>query len=74
MLELTDYREMQEPLKIRTILTCSLRLDKKTMLSALQSDAILINGICYKVPEHALLECLINRRFGEIQLDFEEIE
>ncbi len=74
MLELTDYREMQEPLKIRTVLTCSIRLDKKTMLNALQSDAILINGRYYKVPENALLECLINRRFGEIRLDFEEIE
>ena len=65
---------MQEPFKIRTVLTCSIRLDKKTMLNALQSDSILIDGRYYKVPEDALLECLINRRFGETRLDLEEIE
>jgi hypothetical protein len=62
MIDLTNYRETQEPTKIRTILTCYVRLDKKTMLNALQSDSICINGEYFKVPEHTLLECLINRR------------
>ncbi len=64
---------MQKLTKKRTILTCSVRLDKKTMLNALQSEAICINGEYFKVPEHTLLECLINNRFGETRLELEKI-
>ena len=74
MIDLTNYREIQEPIKTRTILSCSIRLDKKTMLNVLQSDSIFINGDCYKVPEHILLECLINKKYGEIKLDLEKID
>jgi len=73
MIDLTNYRETQEPIKTRTILTCYVRLDKKTMLNALQSDGICINGEYFKVPEHTLLECLINRRYGETRLELEKI-
>lgn len=73
MLDLTNYREIQEPTKTRTILTCYVSLDKKTMLNASQSDNISINGEYFKVPEHTLLECLINRRYGEIRLELEKI-
>ena len=73
MIDLTNYREIQEPLTTRTIVTCSIRLDKKTMLNALQSDGICMNGEFFKVPEHTLLECLINKRYGEIRLELEKI-
>ena len=73
MIDLTNYIELQEPINTRTILTCNVRLDKKTMLNALQSDAVCINGEHFKVPEHTLLECLINRCYGEIRLELEKI-
>ena len=72
-MDLTKYIENQEPTKTRTILTCYVKLDKKTMLNALQSDGICISGEYFKVPEHTLLECLINRRYGETRLELEKI-
>jgi|TARA_R110000851_G_scaffold138587_1_gene275283 hypothetical protein len=73
MIDLTDYREMQLPTETKTIMTCGLRLDKKAMLNALLSDSIYINGEYFKVPERALLECLIDKRYGEIKLELEKI-
>jgi len=72
-MDLTNYRESQEPIKYKTILTCYVRLDKKSMLKVLQSDSVFINGEFFKVPETTLLECLIQKRFGEIKLDLEKI-
>jgi hypothetical protein len=74
MIDLTNYREIQDPIKTRTILTCVIRLDKKTMLNVLQSSGIYINGDYYKVPEHTLLECLINKKYGPIKLDLEKLD
>lgn len=73
-MDLTNYRETQEPLKTKRMMSCSVRMDRKTMLEALISEVVLINGIKYKVPEHELLMCLINHRYGELKLDFEEVE
>jgi len=72
-MDLTNYVDFQESQKPRTIMTCYIRLDKKSMLTALVSDNIFINGKYYKVPEQKLLECLINSRFGETKLDLEEV-
>tara|TARA_R110002096_G_C14391316_1_gene706557 strand:+ start:155 stop:379 length:225 start_codon:yes stop_codon:yes gene_type:complete len=74
MMDLTNFRETQEPTKIRTILTCYVRLDKNTMLNALQSDSIFIDGQHFKVPENTLLMCLINKKFGETKLELELIK
>jgi len=74
MIDLTNYRELQETASTRTILTCTLRLDKKTMLNALQSDGICINGEYFKVPEFTLLECLIYKDYGPTELTLEKIE
>ena len=74
MMNLTKYRETQEPIKYKTIVTCYVRLDKKAMLDALQSDSVYINGEHFKVPEHTLLECLINKRYGETRLELEKID
>lgn len=73
MIDLTDYREMQEPIETRTIMTCTLRLDKETMINALRCDGIHINGEYFKVPERALLDCLIEKRYGETRLSLEKI-
>jgi len=70
-MDLTDNIELQET---KIVLECSVRLDKKTMLNALLSDAICINGEYYKVPGDTLLECLINRKYGETILRLEKIE
>lgn len=73
MINLTNYVEANVPSKTRTILTCYVRLDKKTMLNILQSDGIYINGENFKVPEHKILSCLINGDFGETKLELENI-
>ena len=73
MIDLTNCRENQEPTKTKTILTYCVRLDKKTMLNTLQSDGICINGEYFKVPEHTLLEHLINKNYGEINIELEKI-
>lgn len=73
MVDFSSHLDIQEPTYIRTIMTCYVRLDKKSMVSALAADQIFINGKYYKVPETTLLECLINKRFGEIKLELEEI-
>ena len=72
-MDLTNYLEIQEPTKTRTIMTCYVRLDKKSILNALGAEQIFINGKYYKVPERTLLECLLNKCFGEIMLDLEEV-
>ena len=73
MVDLTSYLQIQEPTKTRTIMTCYVRLDKKSMLEALMHEQIFINGKYYKVPEITLLECLINKCFGKTRLDLEEV-
>lgn len=73
MIDFTNYLEIQEPTNTRTIMTCYVRLDKQSMLNALLAEQIVINGKHYKVPEITLLQCLINKRFGETRLDLEEI-
>ena len=73
MIDLTNYLEIQEPIKTITILTCYVRLDKKSILEALMHEQIFINGKYYKMPERMLLECLINKRFGQTKLDLEEV-
>jgi hypothetical protein len=73
-MNLTNYRELQEPMTTKTIMKCSVRLDKKSMIQALGSDEITINNIRYLVPEEQLLHCLVNGIYGEIDLEFEEIK
>jgi hypothetical protein len=73
MIDLSKYIEIDEPIKIKTVMTCYVSLDKKSMLKALEHEQLLINGVKYRVPELQLLECLINRKFGETRLDLEQI-
>lgn len=73
MIDLTSYLEISNKPETRLVMTCYVRLDKKTILSALAAESIFINGKYFKVPESRLLECLINRSFGETKLDLEEI-
>jgi hypothetical protein len=73
IINLGNYVEIQEKIQTKTIMTCYVRLDKKSMLEALNHEIIYINGKYYKVPEIKLLECLINKRFGQIKLNLEEL-
>ena len=73
MIDLTYHVEIDNPIITSTILTCYFRLDKKTMLNVLQSNSIYIKGEYFKVPEKALLQCLINNRYGETKLELEKI-
>ena len=74
-MDLTNYVEIQDPIKIitKTILTAYFRLDKKTMISLLSAEKIYVNGYYYKVPEHTILYCLINQKYGDTKLELEQI-
>lgn len=74
MIDLTNYLEIQEPTKTRVIMTCYVRLDKKSMLETLMHEQMFINGKYYKVPETTLLECLLNKRYGQTKLNLEEVK
>ena len=73
-LDLTYYREIQEKLETKKILSAYFRLDKKTMIQMLSCDKILVNGEYYEVPEYHLLHLLINRQYGETKLDLVKID
>lgn len=72
-LDLTYYREIQEKLENKTVLSAYFRLDKKTMIQMLSCEKILVNGHYYEVPEYHLLHLLINRQYGETKLDLVKI-
>ena len=72
-LDLTNYREIQEKLEKRIVLSAYFRLDKKTMIQMLSCDKILVNGEYYEVPEYHLLHLLINKKYGETKLDLVKI-
>lgn len=72
-LDLTFYREIQEKLETKIVLSAYFRLDKKTMIQMLSCDKILVNGEYYEVPEYRLLHLLINRQYGETKLDLVKI-
>ena len=74
-MDLTNYVEIQDPIKIsiKTILTAYFRLDKKTMISLLSAEKIYVNGDYYKVPEHIILHCLVNQKYGDTKLELEQI-
>lgn len=72
MMDLTKY---QESAKTKTIIVteCTVRMDKKSMLEALLSSCIKINGGYFEVPEKQLLMCLINEEYGETTLKLKKI-
>jgi hypothetical protein len=72
-MDLENYIENQEPIELKTICTVTVRLDKNTMIILLQQDYIFIQGNYYKVPERFLLQCLLNKTFGETKLELEKI-
>ena len=54
----SDYIDQQEPQTTRTILSCTVRLDRKSMLDLLNAETIKIHQHYYKVPENKILICL----------------
>jgi hypothetical protein len=71
-INLTNYIDRFIDKEVRYILTCGIRLDKKTILEILQCDIITLNGIHYEVPEAFLLSCLVNKRFGPTVIELVE--
>ena len=74
MIDFTNYLEISEQYKKKTVVCCFVRLDKETMLNALKSESIYIRGYYFKVPETKLLHLLLNKQFGETYLELEKIE
>ncbi|MFI1771000.1 hypothetical protein [Thalassobellus citreus] len=74
MFDLTDYQEYHEGSVTKTIVSYSIRMGYKTILKALGSDCIVINGDRFKVPEKQLIDCLVNKEYGCIRLDLEKID
>ncbi len=71
-MDLTDYLENDYAPRTKTIMTCRVRLDKKTVLKALLSEGIIINCRLYLVPKQALIKCLSENSYGEKTISFEE--
>lgn len=57
----------------RVVLTAYFNLTRNEILETLKHESICINGKYYKVPESALMECLMNRQYNNIKLDLEQI-
>lgn len=70
-IDLTNHCEIQEPNK--TYVKFHIRLDKNSILDTLKHDLILINGDYYKTPESQLIECLVNKKYGETILTLEKL-
>lgn len=66
-----DREKLREETK--TILYCTVIMDKQTVVEALRSDAIYIDGKHYKIPQTWLIDCLVNGRFGKMHVELEEI-
>jgi hypothetical protein len=71
-IDLINYIDRCIDKEVRYILTCEIRLDKKTILEILQCDIITLNGIYYEVPEKFLLSCLVNKNFGNTLIELVE--
>ncbi len=74
MIDLSDFQQNKGSLYKKTIITCTIELDKDIILNILKHDVIKIMDRYCKVPEYDLLMLLVNKRFGAIQLSLEEIE
>lgn len=74
MIDLTSRVDISKPLRIRTIMTCDVWLDKQIILEALICEQIFIDGKYYEVPEIVLLESLRTKQFGITRLEFERLE
>jgi hypothetical protein len=74
MIDLTSRVDISKPLRIRTIMTCDVWLDKQIILEALICEQIFIDGKYYEVPEIVLLESLRTKQFGMTRLEFERLE
>lgn len=73
-MDLTNYVETNISIKNKTILTACFRLDKKTMIQMLSAEKIYFNGKYYKTPEYTVLHLLLNRNYGNTNLELEEID
>ena len=71
-LNLSEYIDFDlKPIKIK-VLNCVFRLDRETILKALQSESIIVEGIEYEVPEEQLIDLLKNKIYGSIRIKLTE--
>ena len=71
MIDFTSYVDYGiDSLQPKTVLTCTLWLEKTTVLQALLCESIIIHGNEYEVPESQLVEILQDKRFGTNTIDF----
>jgi len=73
-IDFTSFHALNKETNEKKILTCILNLSRQDVLNALSAKSIVIHGTHYEVPEHDLIDLLWNRRFGEIELNLEEIK
>lgn len=72
-INLNGFEEQEIPFTIKTVLTCTVRLDRKTILETLHCRSIYLDGHYYQIPEQKLIECLRLKQFGETHLELERI-
>ena len=58
----------------KIIMTCTLILTREEILETLKTCIVKINNKLYKVEEYILLECLINKQYGGVELKLEKLE
>jgi hypothetical protein len=73
MIDYTDYIDLYEGQERKIIMTCTIRLDKETILDALRYDTMFIDGYTYKTPKKTLINCLELEKYGSIRISFEQI-
>ena len=64
------FESFDEKYPIDTFMTCTVKLDRKSILQMLQNNEVVINGETYEVPEQKLILCLFNSEYGNTKLEF----
>ncbi len=73
MIDFTDYIDLYDGQEKKVIMTCTVRLDKNTVLNALRHDSIFIDGFEYKTPKRTLINCLELDKYGSVKMSFEQL-
>lgn len=74
MMDLSYHREIQEKASEKVIMSCTVKLDKKTILEVLGSELIFIDGKYYEVPEKQLISILLNGSYGSNFINFLQVK
>jgi len=69
----TDYIKERQYETYR-VLKAWFTLSKEQMLDTLKNETLICDGIEYNVPETQLLECLMNSKYGLVELELTEVK